>query len=141
MSETEPIQEVKVSIFNRGIRIFKLPGGIVIPPGRTVDVPESIAKKYTGPNGYRELVDASTMSPVTKKRVEALEGENAQLKARIAELEAGKIAAPAAPSDGVPADATKAEVPAAPPVEAPKPPVDAPAATKPSAPKAPKPGK
>jgi hypothetical protein len=94
----------KVSIFNRGIRAYNLAGGISIPPGKTVEVPDELVQKYglLGANGYRDLVDAATISPSQKKRVGELEAENKRLTDLVASLQ---------PKAEAPAEEPKVEAP------------------------------
>lgn len=99
-------EKKKVSIYNKGLRAFKLPGGVVIHPTRTAEVDaEYFAKELSA---YPDLIDAATINPATKKKMEDLEAQNAALRERIAKLEEGAKVAEA------PAPAPAPEAPTAP---------------------------
>ena len=110
--EAAPVKTV--TLFNRGIRIFRLPGGKHVAPGQTVVVDEALAKRL---RGYRDLVDAGALSPRQKDRMAKLEGDNLALKDQVASLTA-KLAEkgkpPVVPPAVPPAPPTTPEVPPAP---------------------------
>lgn len=87
----EPAAEAQVSIYNRGLRTFHLPGGIIIEPGKSAMVPKSLADHFISPNGYsRELVDAASIAPgATSVRTLELESEKAALKKDVQALTEG----------------------------------------------------
>ena len=103
-------QVKKISIYNKGIRAFKLPGGVVIFPSSSVEVDAEYATKNLA--GYPDLVDAATINPATKKKITDLEAQNAELRARIAKLEGGD-AKPEVPA-AAPAPVLEAPAPASP---------------------------
>ena len=99
-----------VTLFNRGIRIFRLPGGKIVNPGQTVEIDEALGKRL---RGYRDLVDAGALSPRQKDRMAKLEGDNLALKDQVAALTAKLAEKPAPAPAALPVP--DAEAPPAPP--------------------------
>lgn len=88
-----------VTLFNRGIRTFHIPGGRKVAPGQTVEVDEGTAARL---KGYRDLVDAGSLSPKQKERQAKLEQENATLQAQVDYLKKQLADRPAAPAPDAP---------------------------------------
>lgn len=84
-------------IINKGRGPHGLKGGKVINPGESAEVSVEEGAELLG---YKHMVDAAKSVPAYADRMEALEKENAELKAELALLKAAQPVAPAPSKKG-----------------------------------------
>ena len=91
--------EKKAWVYNRGKRTWDIPVAwdeeapsefVQIGPGQSKELPEDVAEKYVS-RYKRDLMLGQGMPTRENPELQRLRDENAELKARIEELETGKL--------------------------------------------------